>query len=139
MRPSFKVRGAATMARKIRGISKSHPDKVLKALYLEAELVITDAKRNYVPVDLGTLRNSGYVAPPEREGSKISVRFGFGGAASAYAITVHETPSKYDPLSWKGKAIQFHRKGRGPKYLEKPLKEALKGMAQRIADRIKLE
>lgn len=139
MKPTFKVRGAATMARKIRGIAKAHPDKVLRALYLEAELVLTDAKRHYVPIDLGTLRNSGYVAPPEREGTKISIRFGFGGAASAYAIAVHETPSKYDPQSWKGKTIRFQRKGRGPKYLEKPLKEALKGMAQRIADRIKLE
>lgn len=139
MKPSLKVRGAATMARKIRGIAKAQPDKVLNALYLEAELVLADSKRNYVPIDLGTLRNSGYVAPPEREGTKISVRFGFGGAAAAYAIAVHETPSKYDPPSWKGKTIQFRRKGRGPKYLEKPLKEALKGMAERIADRIKLE
>lgn len=140
----FKTRGAATMARKIRGIARTQPDKVLKAVYLEAELVMTDSKRNYVPIDLGTLRNSGYVAKPERFGSNITIKFGFGGAASAYAIAVHETPSKYDPPSWKGITVEFgQRKGkgggqRGAKYLERPLKEALKGMAGRIADRIKL-
>lgn len=138
MKMQFKTRGAATMARKIRGIAKSHPDKVLKAVYLEAELVMTDSKRNYVPIDLGTLRNSGYVAKPERSGSTITIKFGFGGAASAYAISVHETPSKYDPPSWEGNVVQFKRRGRGPKYLERPLREALSGMPQRIADRIKL-
>lgn len=142
MNTQFKVRGASAMARKIRNIAQAQPDKVLKALYLEAELIITDSKRNYVPIDLGTLRNSGYVALPERSGNTVSIKFGFGGAASAYAIAVHETPSKYDPPSWKGNAVSFgqRRSGgeRGPKYLERPLRNALPAIPQRIADRIKL-
>lgn len=110
-----------------------------QSLRLEAELVMTDSKTNYVPVDLGVLRSSGYVEDVEKTGETSSITFGFGGAAKAYAIAIHETPSQYDPPTWKGKTVEFHPAGRGRKYLETPLRKAVDGMDERIANRIKLK
>lgn len=50
---------------------------------------MTEAKER-TPVDTGTLRGSGYVDLPQDQGDRITQTFGFGGAASDYALIVHE-------------------------------------------------
>ena len=64
------------------------------ALYQGASIIMTEAKKR-APLDLGTLRNSGYVTLPMRQGGDVFVEAGFGGAAKAYAVRQHEDDS-YD-------------------------------------------
>lgn len=112
------------------------------ALYQEGEDVMADSKANYVPVDLGTLRDSGFVDPPVWEGDTLVVQLGYGGAAEAYALAVHEHLSDASPPSWRtaearGHPVQFHPPGHGPKYLETPVLQAAQGLEARLAARIR--
>ncbi len=87
------------------------------ALFLEAELIMGEAKE-ITPVDTGTLRSSGFVEKPKQTVSGFEVTLGFGGPASPYAFTVHETHKTQS------------------KYLEKPLNKAKQNMDKRIAKRV---
>jgi hypothetical protein len=132
----MELRGAKTMQRKLETMARRFPDRVAGALRIEAELVMTRSKREFVPVDLGVLRSSGHVRDPERQGKEVSVTMAYGGAAAAYATAVHEHPSGSSPPSWQGKTVHFSPDGRGPKYLERPMREAIPGMAERMAARL---
>lgn len=90
------------------------------ALYLEAELIMTDSKQNYVPVDTGVLRNSGTVTKPVITNKSVEVTLGYGGPAADYAVVVHE----YPPSVGQGKN----------KYLSRPLNKAERGLVTRVAD-----
>lgn len=90
------------------------------ALMEEGERIMTDSKQNYVPVDQGVLRASGYVELHEQAG-KVWVELGYGGAASDYALVQHER------LDFK------HPGGGQPKYLERPMMAAERGMTERLA------
>lgn len=90
------------------------------ALYFEAELIMTDSKMNYVPVDSGMLRNSGTVKKPTITRNSVEVVLGYGGPSADYAVIVHEAPPNW---------------GQGKnKYLSKPLNKAERGMISRVAD-----
>lgn len=102
-----------------------------RALYREA-LGIIEQSKGLVPVDTGTLRSSAYVKPPERQGSRITVEFGYGGpaakinpktgqSADGYALFVHENLES------------FHAVGIA-KYLELPFLQARPGMSARIVE-----
>ena len=102
-----------------------------KQLYREATDIIAKSQP-LVPVDTGTLRSSGYVAPPEMQEGYISVELGYGGPAArinpktgessdAYAIFVHENLNAHHDV---GQALFLHQ----------PFVEAESGMGQRIAD-----
>jgi hypothetical protein len=110
------------------------------ALNVEAELIMTDSKTNYAPRNLGTLADSAFVEPPVRKGYTITSVLAYGGAASAYALAVHEHPSAHSPPSWAGKsATDIRWNVHGPdatKYLERPLNAAEKGLANRLARRM---
>jgi hypothetical protein len=143
MAASFEIKGAKAMQRKIERIARDFPNRVERALRVEAEVeVMTPAKKSIrggegVPVDIGPLRSSGHVKDVERRGKELSVAMGFGGPAGAgnlgetnkeyvgYAIIQHENPN-------------FAHKVGSWKYLETPLMRAIPGMAQRIADEVKL-
>ena len=111
----------------------------MQALKIEAEKIMTDSKQNYVPVDKGSLRNSGVVGDPIKEGNEISIHIGYGGSAAPQATALHEHPSDSSPPTWEGKALTFTKPGTGPKYLEIPLMKAVDGMAERMSERIKLD
>src|SRR5688572_2780607 len=83
------------------------------ALFREAETIM-GRSRELVPVDTGTLRGSGSVTAPQIAGSFVEVEFGYGGAASDYAVIVHE----HMGLS--------HTNGQA-KFLEQPALEAALG------------
>jgi len=136
---SFKFKGASKMVRTLKDVLDRTTVDAEKALFIEGELIMTDSKRNHVPVDLGVLRSSGLVQEPERKGNQVTVRLGYGGAAAPYALAVHEHPSKTSPPSWQGKVIRFSPLGRGPKYLERPFFGALRGMDKRLAKRMKVD
>lgn len=117
------------MQAKLRSIAALFPDKVSAALYQIAQVMMTEAKRRCpVASDGGVLRASGQVSQPVRVGRSISIILSFGGAAVAYAIAVHETPSGYDPPSWRamyahGGEIEWTSSGTGPKFLESVIDE----------------
>lgn len=139
------LRGVKEMEAKLKQIARLFPDRVASAIYREAQIVMTESKRRCpVAADGGTLRASGRVHEPVRTGNRISVTMSYGGAASDYAIAVHETPSDYDPPSWRamydqGGSIDWTSEGTGPKFLEGPINEAMPEMAVRIGEHIKLE
>ncbi len=100
-------------------------------LNLEAELIMTEAKQNTpVAPDGGTLRASGHVQPPKITGSTVVFTLGFGGAASAYALAVHEHPSKHSPPSWAG-GVTWNVGG--PQFLKNAMNKAEAGLGRRVA------
>lgn len=142
----FTIRGDQEMRSRLRKLSSAAPRRMEQALRLEAEEIMTRSKQQYVPVDFGTLRSSGHVEPVKRLGKELSVTLAYGNAAAPYALSVHEHPSRHSPPSWRGLPPQRvlsvrGRKpwtlsptgGRGPKYLERPMKRAISGMGDRIA------
>lgn len=111
-----------TVRNNIAQIQGAYLADLKQALYLEAEIVMTSAKRDYVPVVSGALRNSGTVLAPVVKGDSIEVELGFGGPAAPYAAIVHEYPKSY---------------GQGKnKYLTQPLAVSAKGLTSRIAKHI---
>lgn len=127
------------MRRRLTEIAAAFPGRVVGAAYREGERIMTESKEHHVPVDLGDLRNSGHVQKPRREGHTIVIDLAYGGEAAAYALAVHETPSKHDPPSWVGKRVRFSPAGHGAKYLERPLMAAVPGMAKRIAEDLEFD
>ena len=94
------------------------------AVYKGASIIMTEAKKR-APLDVGTLRNSGYVTLPRRDGNDVSVEAGFGGAAKAYAVRQHEETS-YN-----------HEVGEA-KYLQNAIdakENEVRARVQRLADR----
>lgn len=139
------MRGVREMQKTLGQIAERFPDRVASALYAEAQVEMTEAKKRCpVAKNGGTLRASGKVWPPVREGRNISVLLSFGGGARAYAIAVHEHLSEHSPPSWVaaeegGYGIHWNADGTGPKFLEGPLNESRPFMAGRIAKRVKLD
>lgn len=134
------MKGVREMTNALKKIILEYPDRVAAAIYMEAQLIMTESKtRCPVAKDGGTLRASGNVDEPVRVGRNISVQMGYGGAAESYAIAVHEHPSDYSPPSWvtHPNDIDWTTPGTGPKFLEGPINEAEKYLLGRISDRIK--
>lgn len=139
---SVTIEGTAEMKASLAQIGADAQAKAAAALYQEAEIVMAESKERYVPVNHGVLRGSGFVQPPKIDGGDITVTLGFGGTAKAYAIAVHEHLSDYSPRSWRkaeadGRHVKFSPSGAGPKYLERPLMETAKYLAQHLADRMR--
>jgi hypothetical protein len=135
----LKVKGVDELKRILKQLGDKAPKEAAKALYVEAQNIMSKSKDKYVPVDTSTLKNSGFVKLPEITGNKVSITLGYGGAASEYALAVHEHLSEHSPQSWiiaesEGDGVNFNVGG--PKYLEIPLMNAKRGMAKRLARRI---
>lgn len=139
----FTMLGAPEMIANLKKIAAKFPDRVGVALYREGQIEMTESKRRCpvsptaaqfkamgrtMPKGLvpGTLRASGTVHEPEREGRKISVTLSYGGAAIEYAIVQHER-------------LDYHHTTGQAKYLESVLNESRSSMAGRLAARIHLD
>lgn len=81
-----------------------------RALYLEGEAVMAESKR-LVPVDEGTLRNSGMVEPPKVDGSVVEVVLGYGGAGAEYACVAANTTISVQGAKGGGKPASGVRVG----------------------------
>lgn len=108
----------------IRKVQQTFPDRVLRALTIEGNIEMTEAKKR-TPVDTGTLRASGRVDKPQRQGRRMFITLGFGGAAETYAFIVHED-------------MEAHHDVGQAKYLESTLNESAPFMAQRLARHLQL-
>jgi hypothetical protein len=117
--------GGAELIAFIGRLVRAWPMAALAALKAEAEIEMAESQER-VPVDTGLLRASGYVAEPEAHGSILSVELGYGGAASDYAVIVHED---LDAIHPHGEA----------KYLEGPLVESEPYLAARIGRRLHVD
>ena len=131
---NVKITGDKKVIANLNKLARRAPIGAAAALFQEAEKVMTESKESFVPVDLGVLRVSGKVAQPDITPLGASVTMGYGGEAAAYALAIHEHPSPASPPSWAG-GVNFKRGG--PKYLERPLRNAIPGMAVRLGVKIK--
>ena len=138
------VLGVTAMKLRLQQAAAGFSDRLKAAVYQEAQIILAESKRRCpVARDGGILNASALVSEPEINGKNVSVTMSYGGAASEYAIAVHETPSEHDPPSWvimyqKGSMIQWTTPGTGPKFLEGPINEAVPTMAARLAARLEL-
>jgi hypothetical protein len=139
MQFNFEVTGLDQVLQNLQAYGDKTVKAVPAALYQEAEGIIADSKANFVPVDLGTLRASGFVEPPDTTGSKASVTLGFGGPSAPYALVVHENPraGKTGGVSPSGKPYKHWAATGGWKYLETPFLNWTKDGLSKIAERIR--
>ena len=114
--------GKRELSAKMRAAVANAPNLLGRGLREEGETIMTRSKR-LVPVDLGTLRASGFVDGPDLSGNTATVILGYGGAAQAYALIQHE---RTDYRHTSGQA----------KFLEQPVNEAANGFSARLARRI---
>ena len=108
---------------------------LLGALVEEAEDIMAVSKER-VPKRTGALQASGRTEITQHDGSGVEVTLGYGDFndvgpdgtvphTAIYAVEQHENPD------------YRHAEGRTWKYLEHPMLEAVQGMGQRLADRVR--
>jgi len=119
---SITIKGQDQLAAALAQAGPLAMEALKSAMVQEQEQVMAEAKK-LCPVDTGVLRASGTVLPPAETGMSAEVVAGFGGAASAYAVPVHERMGVHHPT---GQA----------KFLEQPFLERLPMMGQNLAKRV---
>lgn len=117
---TVQIAGLDRVLDQLANIASAMPTLAQDALTVEAELIMTEAKRR-TPVLTGALRSSGVVLPLDGE---IGATLTFGGPAAPYAVYVHENMEA------------FHGVGQA-KFLESAVLEAIPSLPQQIADRIR--
>lgn len=155
------VRGTRELLRALDAVGHRAPQAAASALYVEGERIMAASKQE-APVGVdGVLRASGFVEPPRREAKGVRVKLGYGGAAKDYAIVVHEgrrpggkmpPPKALEPWVRKKMGVpaeevpsvsfavakNIAKHGTEPtKFLERPFRAAIPGMAGRMAKRIR--
>lgn len=109
---SVTLEGADRLARVFQKATDSGTINDLKdALRGTAQEVLNESQR-IVPVDKGTLKDSGTVKEPVTDATGVEVEITYGGAASKYAFFVHENMNAR------------HKDGQTAKYLEIPVEAA---------------
>jgi hypothetical protein len=129
---SVTVRGLAPLMNAFTAAGRDAPRLAARALYEEAQEAFI-LSQNMVPVDMGVLKSSGQVHFPVVSGTKAMVMITYGGAASAYAVYVHEIPPNSGGRWGKGAK---HASPTRYKYLEYPVKRYSRGMASRMTTRV---
>lgn len=152
MPSSFSVSGTDQLRRALAEAGDLATMALASAMVEEMLAVVATAKE-LVPANIGTLKGTGTVLPPDITGTRIEVVGGFGNSASKYAIWVHEgrlQGSKAPPvgaikqwlhdkgydedLAWVT-ARNIGRRGiKATKFLERPFLERESGMPGRMAD-----
>ncbi len=134
--------GDGAMATRIGKIVTALPLLYNTVMHGEAENILADSQDNYVPVETDKLRDSGEIVLIPLSGSKVVqavVQFGRTMPSRAYALAIHEYPSRFSPPTWKsGVTIQWTKSGTGPQYLAKPLRKARAKMSIRVAAKLKV-
>lgn len=123
-RMRIQLRGIEQVQRRLQHVADTTARSLAAALTVEAEAIMGKSKE-IVPVDTGALRSTGHVQPPETAGAQVTVEMGYGGPAAPYAVFVHE------------RVELRHNPPTQAKFLEQPALEAIPGMAERVAARIR--
>lgn len=121
----IKLTGDNVLAKKMKRLERTMFHAAKAAILQEAEMIMTES-RSLVPVDKGILKTSGVVGKPKkiRGGAGVEVIIGYGGAASSYAIYVHEDLNANHVV---GQAL----------FLELPFQKAQFAMSYRLSLSIK--
>jgi hypothetical protein len=119
------VKGLEPLIAAFHAAGRDAPALAMKALHEEASEAFL-LSQEVVPVQYGVLRSSGMVSAPTLRGTSAEVQITYGGAASQYALIVHELPpgraTHAPPTRWK--------------YLEFPVKVYARDMGSRMATRV---
>ena len=121
----LELKGTREMQKALRKLGDRAEFGLKRALTTEGERVMAIAKR-LTPVDTGALRASGHVQSPVVTKDQIEVTLGFGGPSASYAVYVHE------------RTELRHIAGQA-KFLEQPVNEAARGLADRLALELRRE
>lgn len=105
-------------------IAQELPEQTAAALLEVGEEIMTDAKENYVPVDLGALRASGFVRS-DLSFKDYTIKLGFGGPSAPYALIQHEN-------------MQYRHTTGGPKYLERPVMARAGNIGRDVASKVRV-
>lgn len=138
------LKGDVQMKRRLAALARKSPHAAGRALYEEGERIMT-ASKQIVPVATpelsgysgGALRASGQVHTPDISATGAEVTLGYGGPGIEYAVYVHEIPPP--PAKSRGGRSARHMPPTQWKYLEQPFKAAVRGMAARLARRLRRE
>lgn len=118
----MKLRGLDEVLKNLRAAGERGRRAVGAGLYVLGNEIMTDSKHR-VPVDLGTLKGSGYVTlPMTTTGKDVRVELGYGGPAKAYAVVQHERTELH------------HEDGGEAKYLENAVNAASGTALQRVRE-----
>ncbi len=130
------VQGTDAVIQALKALGPQAENALASTLYEIGEEIMAVSKEQYVPVDTGTLRSTGYVEPPVMVGGVTSVALGYGGPAAPYALSVHENPRAgvTGGVSPKGKPYRHWARVGEWKYLETPWKE----MSGRLVNRLEV-
>jgi hypothetical protein len=113
------VQGAKLIARALKQAANLSPKAMGAGLYAAGNDIMRLSKR-LVPVDLGTLKGSGYVTLPDTSGDSAEIEVGYGGPAASYAVEQHERTEFSHPV---GQA----------KYLQDAVDQTLRSLPAKIA------
>jgi hypothetical protein len=131
-------KGREQFAQNLLELSREMPAEVAAALYKEAQIEMTEAKRR-TPVDTGALRNSGQVSKPKVEPDGITVKLSFGSPLSQWKVSERDgsihIPEHY-AIHVHEDLGAFHKVGQA-KYLESTINESGRYLPARIAKRVK--
>lgn len=127
---TVEVKGLKSAQATIAELAKLFPQETLRAVNYRAELIMTDSKKNYCPVDQGVLKGSGHVVV---DADKKEVVLGYGGPAGignvggetnreavGYAVVQHENTDYRHTVGTSG-------------YLRKPAAKAAPTLARDVA------
>jgi hypothetical protein len=119
---SVELKGQESLSRLFERAGNAHRKALSQAMFKEAESILKESKE-IVPVDFGVLKNSGRVEQPKITATGIEVEITYGGAASQYALIVHEDPNAR------------HAEGKSYKYLEIPVNNNADKFVDAVKDR----
>lgn len=130
----FRFVGVGELRRAITNAGKKGPRLLARAMWADANLMM-NASVGVVPVDFGVLRGSHVVERPKVTGTMLEVRFGYGGAASKYALAVHENPraGRTGGVSPSGQPYRHYATTGGWKFLENPVNRLMPSSPARMA------
>lgn len=132
---SYQIVGLEQTQRAMQRALRDGAEALAAGLVIEAERIMTESKRE-CPVDIGTLRSTGHVQPPDiaSDGS-ATVQLGYGGPAVDYALRQHEDTTLRHEKRQKDGSLKDVGKA---KYLEDPLNRARRGFDARLARHVAL-
>lgn len=122
MKVNAAIKGVKELAEKLGKSQKQTLQAIGAGLYAVGHEVRRVALP-ITPLDLGNLRATIYVTPPEITVGKVHVEVGVGGTSAPYALIVHEAPEWWN----------WQEPGTGPKFLEKAMNKVAKRAGQIIS------
>ena len=138
MAGKMSLKGVPEFDRAVRALATIFPKAARRGLYLGLELVMTDSKRNYVPVRYGILRSSGFIIMDENE-AKVKATIGFGGPAGSGNTNGESNSQDVNYAIIQHENMDFAHNVGEAKYLERPLFAGIPMIADEMTRAIKKE